>query len=146
MKFYYVRSDGKAFCHDTDSPYCVVAATQYNSDHNGFSLHSKKYEFLSAQISLECTSWTQVTKKEAYRLIGRTVRPKNYSGVSKKLIRSIEKIESEAANYLRGEKIVSLTSFKPIKTNYKKTRTLSELFIWSESPQGHSYWSNIEEK
>ena len=133
MKFYYVRSDGKAFCHDTDSPYCVVAATQYNSDHNGFSLHSKKYEFLSAQISLECTSWTQVTKKEAYRLIGRTVKPKNYSGVSKKLIRSIEKI-------------VSLTSFKPIKTNYKKTRTLSELFIWSESPQGHSYWSNIEEK
>lgn len=56
--------------------------------------------------------------------------------MEKELIDKVEKINPEAAEYLRTE-VPKLPSFNAGR------KDLITLFLWNDSPQGREYWNNI---
>lgn len=136
MKRYYVRGDGRAFTPECN-PYCVVTKSENNSLLDGYAMHTDGKK--GASISVSFGTWKEVSKKEARALIGYVKKPKNRSGVSNKLLRAVEAIDVKAAEYLRNPHIGMTTRYK----DEKKIKNLSSLMVWYETPQGHAYWSDI---
>lgn len=61
------------------------------------------------------------------------------------LCTAVGKVDKEAEQYMRTD-IKKLKDFDPnnnLNTNCPAEYLLS-IFVWSETPQGHKYWSNIE--
>ena len=57
------------------------------------------------------------------------------------LIRLVREIDLEAADYLENEAL-NLHDYCSNRSN----PTINNLFTWSESEQGHTFWSIIDEK
>lgn len=54
----------------------------------------------------------------------------------KELIERVRLIDPAAAEYLEGDDVR--------KRNFLPHENLSSVMVWSETPQGHRYWSNID--
>ena len=63
---------------------------------------------------------------------------KEYIMTLKKLIKKIKKIDPIAAEYLKNE-----APKLPSYTLDPSGATLTTLFHWDKSSQGHQYWNNI---
>lgn len=61
----------------------------------------------------------------------------------KQLICAVRLINTPAARYLNGTEVTKLDSFSMPDTELLPSETLQCIFYWSETKQGHSFWSAV---
>jgi hypothetical protein len=61
----------------------------------------------------------------------------------KQLICAVRLINTPAAKFLNGNELTKLASFRRPEAILKPAAQLFDLFAWSESKQGYSFWSSV---
>ena len=104
---------------------------------DGSTYDSLSSAFTWLQTPQDHDYWARINSKanEAIQLT-----PKK-STISRKLLKQVATVDKEAAIWLLQGK------FGPFDDRYNfsiKYKSLSDAFVWSDTPQGHDYWSEIQ--